>query len=68
MASYLDKEKVPALSATAAREIGEIDYDHDTGHVMWYWKSGEGYGFQHEFDFQCVDISVSRHDICSVTA
>lgn len=63
MASYLDKEKVPALSATAAREIGEIAYDPDTGHVMWHWESDEGYEFSYEFDFQGVDISVYDDEI-----
>ena len=58
MASYLDKEKVPFLSATAAREIEEIEYDNDTGHVLWHWESDEGYEFQYEFDLQGVDISV----------
>ena len=59
MASYLDSGDVPFLSPREARKAdGYLEYDPDTGHLVWEWESEEdGYQFRYELDFQGVDIS-----------
>ena len=59
MASYLTPETVHYFSVDDSRKDESLEYDTNTGHLVWEWESEEdGYQFRYELDFQGVDISL----------